>query len=579
MEKTFTAISEDLNRLSPLEIGNKLLEYEFYSKETAEEIIDKLHKEFKGKDAIVDSLITPAFFNIFDNLTQKLKLDKYGVTPSRLVQECKEFNYDEEDTAYDESAFTTHENLYDVELKKDAEDYSKSVRNRIDDTSKRKDYRDNRFGDNKTIKSDYDGKIIYNKQAEARDRNFKKNTSHYSDIDHIIPLEKVYDKLSSNMAMTEKDIKEIANLEENYAIANADINRRKGELTNEQYIDKFGADEKTADNMMKAHKTAEKAMNTEQNKRVAKNLVLDSEIRNKVLKETSKEGLSNGGNAAMTAGVGEAVILFVKTAYFEINESIRHGIQFRLNATTTIEAFKLRVKRAMKYVVTNIKNVFSNSVGEFVKAFLSSLVSSIINMFTGIIKKAWDIVKKGFSAIVQAIKLLVNPPENMTGAQKADAIVKILATTVISAAGIALDAWLSTIFEKFPMLDFLSPVITSVITGLISALAVYLIDKIDIFGAKQEMRVDRINEVFEARVAEIKENMNNFNQAALEVLVEQKERFEAARNQILYAFKTDDYDKMASSMYVVAGTMGVTLEYSNTEEFAEFLDSETTFII
>ena len=118
-------------------------------------------------------------------------------------------------------------------------DYNKQVRNRIDNPTKRKRFTEDSFAGKKTIKDPYTGKTIH-KNAEAAVAKYGKDKSreHIPQVDHTIPLEEVHKRTKDNPFLSEKDIKEIANQEENYKVINARTNQSKQSNSNSKYVKK-----------------------------------------------------------------------------------------------------------------------------------------------------------------------------------------------------------------------------------------------------------------------------------------------------------------------------------------------------
>ncbi|MCK4261004.1 MAG: hypothetical protein KAX49_18660 [Halanaerobiales bacterium] len=228
----------------------------------------------------------------------------------------------------------------------------------------------------------------------------------------------------------------------------------------------------------------------------------------------------------------------------------------------------MRLTRVTNYVIKQVKKIFANSITEFLKSFLTSVVDIIVGRFTGMIKKAWLIVKQGFSSLIEAIKLIVSPPKNMSKAQIADAVVKIISVAVINIAGLAFETWLNTL--GIP--DLWSNVIYAILSGFSVVFVTYLLDQIDLFDVRRELRMARVEEVFTMRIDEIRHNTEAFNKAALQRLAEQRIQFGSIMKEIYSGFEDNNPEVMANGMFEMAGFMDVDVEYSNVEEFADFLD-------
>ena len=109
-------------------------------------------------------------------------------------------------------------------------------------------------------------------------------------------------------------------------------------------------------------------------------------------------------------------------------------------------------------------------------------------------------------ATIKKIRLFIpfgKDSKEMTASEKGDAIVKILGSSVVALCGIGIN----TLLEKVPFLDDDGRnVVSTILTGLASILLFYVLDKADLFNVKKDKREQRLNEVFEMRIKEIKEN-------------------------------------------------------------------------
>ena len=93
-------------------------------------------------------------------------------------------------------------------------------------------YKDQRFDGKRTIKDDYDPhkKIYYGNSADAKHRH---PIEKCSDIDHVVPLNKIGEKYGD---LTKEQQRSIANKSYNYAVTSSHLNRQKGDKDNHEYL-------------------------------------------------------------------------------------------------------------------------------------------------------------------------------------------------------------------------------------------------------------------------------------------------------------------------------------------------------
>jgi hypothetical protein len=234
-------------------------------------------------------------------------------------------------------------------------------------------------------------------------------------------------------------------------------------------------------------------------------------------------------------------------------------------------ALKIRFGRIKKHVLTNAAEFLGDNLLDFVKGFVSSLVEGIISLFAGIFKQVLKVVKEGIKIFVQSAKVLFGQDaKDMTPAQKGDAIIKIIGGSVIAISGIGIEALLNKIGIGEPW----SVVLSTMLSGIASALFMYLLDKADIFSVKAEKRKERIQEIFDERINDIHEASENFNVIAIETLRQQYQQFEEIKTDIHKGLDGDNIDSINSGLYKMTAFYKLDLPYSNTKEFVEYFDSQ-----
>ena len=117
----------------------------------------------------------------------------------------------------------------------------------------------------------------YRSQPDARRNIEKYKHDHQAEVDHIVPLKQIHEQFKGNYALTDTDIKNIANNDSNYALTSARINRGAGapgkgcklDKTNSEFVEdqrqrekegrpNLGLSEEAKENMLNMEKKEEK---------------------------------------------------------------------------------------------------------------------------------------------------------------------------------------------------------------------------------------------------------------------------------------------------------------------------------
>ncbi len=609
---------EKLKNASPLEMAKILQEMELHDRKSSQEIIDEVYKQFETGENIKDEVLKPVFTSVIDGLLEGTSggraARQKGLTASRVLDECENFSYDAEVyNGTDINAYTEYKNMndYDDVNSNMSQEYNSGNRQKLyEDKTAMKKYKEERVMGEKVLVDEYTGKRNLYLEKNNPHKSYNDETHRQqAQPDHIVPLKQLHENLKSNYALDDSDIKKIANIDENLAVTSAKINQVKQDKSNREYIelmDEKGepVDTLTKENMLKMQKDAEKATENKANEAIMQNLVGNgdvdsktmndavdkfkaqnngeaptkeqrSQIENQLKKEKSLEihskNANNAANQAKDYAVGNLILFIVKPIYFEMSDIFKNGLVEGVNASSGANAIGIRFKRVKTYVVENAAAFLGDNLWEFVKGFVSSLIEGIISLFLGVFKQIFKIIKEGIKVIVQSFKILFGEEsKNMTAAQKGDAIVKLLGGTIIALAGIGIESLLNRIGIGEPW----SIILSTMLTGIATALFMYLLNKIDLFAVKAEKRRDRIIEIFDERIKDINEASESLNIIAIETLTKQKVKFEDISEKINAAVDFNSIGRINEGLYEMAEFMNVDLPYSNTDEFCDYLDSE-----
>ena len=570
---------DELKKQSPLELSSYLEECEFYERISSEEIIQSLNEEFSGKSASIKGFVLPAFSSIISGIGNELNikslksLDKKGITVDRLYDEFNNFDYYEDNGIKD--------NYIDIKEEENIEPINKYDRKNYEDVNKLNKYKKERFSENKnrkTIEDDIQGKAVYKSKKDAEKRNFKNKTEHTPNIDHVVPLKEKFKELENNPLLDKKDKKEICNIPENYEILTEKLNKSKGDKTNAELIKKnkdLTKEEKS--NLLEKDKKAKSSMNHKQNDIVLDKLKNDPKKAFKKIKnsEVTKMKINNVKSEALDSVIGDTVILCAKAGFYEFKDSIENGIKYKTNETTKVEAFKYRIKRAFSYILSKVKNIFSKESFNFVKNIIKTLLSIIVDLFAGVVRSIGKIIVKGFTSIISSIKILMTKSSEMSYSEKAEAIVKIISSLVVASLGTVIDSLLG----KIGMPEKPKKICSIIISAFLVALVGYFIDKLDLFSNKLNLRLQRINEVFDMRIEQLKDNTIEFKNSVEELITMQLSQFDENKQNVLNALSNDDYIGVSEGSFEIAAELNVNLEYSNVNEFFDYLDDSDEITI
>jgi len=599
-EAKLKELEDKIRTASPLELASKLQEAELYDKKETRTVVDEVYQKFNKQGSLVDEVVVPVFMSIADGLLEATpatrKMRKKGLTASKIIRQCQSFSYDNKETdSILPDGYTEWKNVSE-QTRSDFDNYGKETRNAyeratFEDKDRLNQYKQEKFDNNggrKNATDEYTGQknvYQYRSNPDARRNVEQYKHDHQAEVDHIVPLKQIHEQLKGNYALTDEDIRHLANNETNYALTSARINRGAGapgaggkfDMTNSDFVadqrereregrPNLGLSEEAKENMLQMEKDAQAAINHDANSAIIDNLTGQG------TGNTSEIWGQTTGNAASQSKdyiVGNVILYVVKPLYFEISDIFRNGLKEGVDATSTMQAFKIRFGRVKRYVLDNALAFMGNSVWDFVKGFVSSLIEGIISLFVGIFKQILKVVKEGVKVLVKSGKILFGKQSNqMSTAEKGDAIIKILGGSVIAICGIGIEALLN----KIGIMEPWSIILSTMLSGIASTLFMLLLDKIDLFNVKPEKRRNRIEEIFDERIKDIHDAEEAFDAAAIETMRSQKLQFLRIEKNINDGIQNNNISSINSGLFELASFMNVDLGYKNQEEFVEKFD-------
>ena len=544
---------EELKTASPLESVKLLQEIELYDAKSSQEIIDEVYEQFEGNEHKVENIVIPVFTSIADGFLKKgtvgEALKKKGLTATRIVSECQNFSYDYNTNVYSEivkdrviSENSKKAKSFNEKIKSDiTQEYDRTGSKYGFTNSERNEYfnRKDKFGDNNTMKDEYSNETIYRSKNKRDNRRSKDDINHQAELDHIVPLQKVHEQLKNNCLLTDEDVKKIANDESNYAI--------------------------TRETMRKKGREAQKAIDKNANKAVLQHLKdgdKSAELA-KAAKETAGKAAKESGNLF----IGTIVMEVIKPVYYEMKDCIVNGIKEPVGIDDLGGALAFRLGRVKNYVVTNLAKIGIGGITDLIKSVVSSLVQGIVNLFFGMLKTMLQIIKDGIGIAISAVKILAS--KEMSPAEKGDAVVKLVGGALIGILGNAL-------VDKLNIPEPWQTIVGALISGCGVLFFMIILDKIDIFSVKAEKRRNRILEIFDERIKDINEASESLDEYSIEVLKQQREKFEGINISINNALKKNDIDSINEGLDKMAEFMGVDVEEYSAENIRN-MDHTTSF--
>ena len=606
----------ELQSAPPLQSVQKLLKLQYYRRLDAKKAFAQATDEIMKGGGVCEQLVKPVMFAVTDAALEIIpgaaSLRQMGMTSQAIVADCFAFNYDGDfSSGVPSSGYAEYKNEMERQ-----EAYAEA---------RGPYHRGGSVEDGKFATVDQSELDKYRKSqldptnrtvADEYDPDGKRIDSSSADTDHIVPAKRVYGQLAGNRAIDSHDLRKIINDESNFAMTSAHKNRSKGDQTNAEYVknnDELTQAEK--DKMIEMGTAAQRAIEDHANavvynklfgrflseegaaeyaKREESGKKADKSLENKQAEKAEKEGkkpkgvadeqktkttadiygelAANAAKQGLKHVLGAAILFTLRPLCYEIRDSVSAGLREGVSAVDNLAALKVRFSRVKGYLMKHLAKFFKGEIMTFVKSFIASFIEGLIDCFVGLVKHILRVIKEGVRAMVQVGQILWGRRgKAMTSAQKGDAILKVFGGVALAFIGVALNSFLQSV-PALSTNPSLCRCISTLVTGLASALLFYFLDKMDFFNVKEERRNARIDELMAMQEEDMRNSIATMDAGVVE-LVRQRE-VAYLRNQMIIDKALADHDGFAMSAWAeeMAKNYSIPLPYADTREFIDFVN-------
>lgn len=349
------------------------------------------------------------------------------------------------------------------------------------------------------------------------------------DLDHTISAKEIHEDPGRVLAGIEGD--HLANKDSNLNHTNSSINRAKQAKT----VDKFLNDLKNTENerQLQIQKLKSKKNLTDKEQGKLKKLeklssidqekikkadkkardAYEKELANtyytsdKFIKNTLEEGYKKGFQMGLRQALGTILAATLMCVREEMPKLIaKMKIEFDLSAF--FQGLINIMKVAFKRVKEAYKEIIQSFSGGLLSGILSSITSTLINIFTTTSKNVGKIVRESWSSIVEALKILIFNPQNLPFGE----VIKSVMIIVSTAAAVILGTIVSEAMSKIPALnipiigDILPQFVGALVTGLVSVSLIYFLENSKIskkivaymnkFKTKLDYKIEYFQEIY-----------------------------------------------------------------------------------
>jgi hypothetical protein len=367
---------------------------------------------------------------------------------------------------------------------------------------------------------------------EYTGNNMAKNDQ--QNLDHIKAAKVIHE--DAGRVLAELDGVDLANNDDNFAFTDESINKSKKARSADAFADKL--DSTRSERTARINELSQKSeLSDQERKELNKLQKLESvdadelhkrgreaegKYENKVnkayytsgkfVKNTTLTSAKEGVNMGFRQMVASFVREVINAVFDEIRDCCSH---IKKVAEKWYHGLGERLKRIGMKIASKWKQILEAGKDGFVSGFCSNIVTVIINVFVTTAKNIVRLIREGFFSLVKAIKMLLKPPPEMTRRQVFHEAGKIIITGAIITFGILAEESIDkfppmAVIKRIPVIgELLTDVILGLLIAIVTSLALWGWDKIDLFRAKKEQQHQFVMETLEK---ERQVNDNRYNQ-------------------------------------------------------------------
>lgn len=452
---------------------------------------------------------------------------------------CCDDDEDEEEllksTAKISMMHSVYDSLNQAEIKyKKPDNY---CRNAYADQNAMNQAKSNIFNGNTTVKDPYTGKEMYCNQKEAIHATGGINQS--AETDHNVPLKTIHEQVENNPLnkswLTNEDVKNTANSQENFTVTSREINNPKRDTSNQEFVNQ-NAELFSADGKKKAVENQEKAqafINRQFQRKELENIVETGH-------EAGMSGAVNAGTIVLTmSGINN--IVAVINSEKSVDEAIADTIESSGKAAVT------------GYISGNLMTVIGHSLSNSSNKLIQTLVK--MNVPAGVLVA----VQNTFGTLKRYINGEMNTQE------------------CIIELG---EKGINCVTAGYSMIVGQTLIPIPVIGGAVGALVGSVIGSsyynklVEALKTKQLDHQKRQYIISECKMAakRTRDFRLEFERYTESYFKEYRESFEEALSEIHLAFEIGDVDGVIEGANQITRKLGGKIAYETLEEFEEYLN-------
>ena len=437
-------------------------------------------------------------------------------------------------------------------------------------------------------RGEYDsGKYHNNKQYREKNKRVKEqkeagnlkdgytgkniNKGEKTDLDHVVSAKETHD--DRGRVLAEIDGAELANSDENLVATDPSINRSKKADSMDEHLDKKG--DRYSEETKRKMKAKDKKARAALRKKKARKYYTGKKFLGDMSKAAGKMGLQMG--ARQVLGMIFTEVWFSAKEEFE-------NMEFGSELGEFLTKLKNAVVRGFERAKVKYRELIDKFLNGAVSGVLSSICTTIVNIFTTTIKNVVKIIREVWSVLVQAFEILFINPNNYTAQEKFIEIAKLLAVGGSVVVGTLVKEAMDKICNKIPFGDVVSTFCGTLVTGIMSCTLLYFLERSSLIRKMMEYvekMADLMSGGINSAIKVINENREQLEAYAATLINEESKNFIARTREYAHCCSnlnpSDNQLVTEYKLEMIVKQMGIKLPYEG--DFYQFMSNRNNRLV
>ena len=392
----------------------------------------------------------------------------------------------------------------------------------------------------------------------------------YTDLDHVISAKEIHE--DRGRILSGLNGADLANCNENLKPTNPHTNRTKKAHSMNEFLYRYG-DEYT-DSQKKNMRKLDSDSRKSYEKKISAEYYTSSSFKNDVANAAKNTGIK--------MGLRQAIGFVFAEIWFSVKNEFSY-IQKGLNIEMSefFKAISDGVKKGFENARLKYKEFFSKFIDGTVSGALSSITTTICNIFFTTSKNIVKIIRQSYVSIVEALKILFINPDNLEAGERIRAVDKVLAVGASVLMGTAVSETLSkTAVGVIPVVgDTVQTFCGTLVTGIMSCTLLYFLDKSEL--SNKLVSILNNFHTISTEVNYFKAQAEYFEKCAAEIMSIDIERFRKETYEFnSFANKLDNVKNESELNFLLKDTMrkaGISSPYGN--DFDSFMRDKSKRLV